>query len=245
MRTLVIPAHIFRRIERIVADTDDDLETGVTLFGTSFDALPDPLRTEIADEWRTSDPRYEDAADHLRYVVLAVAGPGKRATHEPGFYSADDDHATEIYAALSDANPGIRWLGELHVHPPGMTWLSGHDYRTVQEVLAEHAPEFIAGIMQRNNGTVRIYPHHFTREWPEGKPMELCVVNSNGTVVKEARSRSIAREEITHAEPDLSAEPARSPEALAHTPLYHWLWVCWEFLCRYGSASRDRKLLSN
>src|SRR5712692_11371202 len=100
MRTLVIPTHVVRRIERIVGNTPGDLETGVTLFGTCFPAAADPLRQELDPEWRASDPRHEDAAELLRYVVLTVAGPGKKATHEPGFYSADEDHATEIYAAL-------------------------------------------------------------------------------------------------------------------------------------------------
>src|SRR6266481_4099438 len=115
MRTLIISTDVFRKIETIVASTLGDCETGVTLFGTSFPAAPDSLRQELDQAWQASDPRYEDAAEHIRYAVLAVAGPGKKATHEPGFYSADDDHATEIYSALRDANPGICWLGELHV----------------------------------------------------------------------------------------------------------------------------------
>lgn len=244
MRTLVIPARVFRRIERIVADTPGDLETGVTLFGTSFSAEPDPLWLELDPTWHASDPRHDDAAEHVRCVVLAVAGPGKKATHETAFYSADDGLASEVYNALLGAMPGIRWLGELHVHPPGMTWLSSHDRRTVQEVLTHHSAEFVAGIMQRGDGTVRIYPHHFSREWPEGKPMELCVVCSDGPVIEQAQT-IVRKEAETNVESNLSEESARSPEALSQTSRYSWLWQCWEFLCRYGSASRDRKLLSN
>jgi len=242
MRTLIIPSDVFRKIEAIVASSPGDCETGVTLFGTSFPAAPDPLRQELDPAWQASDARYEDAAEHLRYVILAVAGPGKKATHEPCFYSADEDHATEIYAALRSACPAVRWLGELHVHPPGMTWLSSQDHRTVKAVLSQYASEFIAGTMQRNNGTVRIYPHHFTREWPEGKPMELCVVSSDSPALEQARLQAIARKE-THVEHNLPAESPRGQAALAQTSGSHWLWECWQLLCRCGSASRDRKLL--
>src|SRR6266481_5528626 len=111
MRTLVIPKNVFDEIVRSVSETPRGFETGVTLFGTSLEGTPAP-----------------------HYMVLAIAGPGRRATYEPAHYSGDDTHANEIYGSLRNALPGIRWLGELHVHPRGMTWLSHGDIRTVRHI---------------------------------------------------------------------------------------------------------------
>src|SRR5207302_8560837 len=101
-----------------------------------------------------TDRGHEAALSGSAYVVLAVVGPGKRATHEPAHYSGDDGHANEIYDALRSAMPGIRWLGELHVHPRGMTWLSGGDRRHVRHVLTGlydtlHADAYITGLYYR------------------------------------------------------------------------------------------------
>src|SRR6266404_7824983 len=131
VRTLVIPRNVFDEIVRSVSGTPRGCETGVTLFGASSEGVPD-----------------------AHYIVLAIAGPGRRATHEPAHYSGDENHANDIHDALRSALPGIRWLGELHVHPRGMTWLSRGDLRTVRHLLTGidetlHPDEFIAGIMQR------------------------------------------------------------------------------------------------
>src|SRR6266704_2792898 len=155
MKTLSIPQNVLDGIVRWVSEAPRGCETGVTLFGTSLEGAPN------------SD-----------YIVLAIAGPGRRATHEPAHYSGDENHSNEIYDALKSALPGIRWLGELHVHPSGMTWLSGGDRRTVGQILTGtdetlHPDEFVAGVMQRRNGTVDIYPYHFTRDCIEGRAMEI------------------------------------------------------------------------
>src|SRR2546425_1859085 len=131
MKKLLIPKHVLRRIVSSVLETPDGFETGVTLFGMPLEGTPD-----------------------VQYAVLAIAGPGRRATHEPAHYSGDENHANEIYESLTSAMPGICWLGELHVHPRGMTWLSGGDLRTVRQILTGtdetlHPEEFIAGVMQR------------------------------------------------------------------------------------------------
>ena len=155
MKKLSIPKSVFDQIVSSVLETPEGLETGVTLFGTSLAEIPalDQKATQPDSGW----------------VVLAIAGPGKRATHQPAHYSGDDRHANEIYDALRSAMPGIHWLGELHAHPRGMTWLSGGDRRTVKQILTGnddtlHPHEFIAGVMQRRNGTIDIYSYHFTRE---------------------------------------------------------------------------------
>src|SRR5207245_360528 len=86
------------------------------------------------------------------------------------------DTFAEVFAALGCAMPSIKWLGELHVHPRGMTWLSAGDCRTVADILTGsddtvHPTEFIAGVMQRDAGTVSIYPYHFARERLKGDLM--------------------------------------------------------------------------
>src|SRR5258707_7712849 len=103
-RKLSVPKNVFDGIVRWVSEAPHGCETGVTLFGTFLEGAPDS-----------------------HYIVLAIAGPGRRATHEPMQYSGDENHANEIYDALRSALPGIRWLGELHVHPKGMTHLSCGD----------------------------------------------------------------------------------------------------------------------
>src|SRR5436190_4487970 len=180
MNKLVIPGDVFEQIIASVLETRDGLETGVTLFGTSLWTSHSDAKTEPSDQ----------------HIVLAIAGPGKRATHKPAHYSGDDGHANEIYDALRSAMPGIRWIGELHLHPRGMTRLSGGDRRTVKQILTGeddtlHPQEFIAGVMQRRNGTVDIYPYHFTRECLKGNEMELLIVDSEAPVVHQARLKGI------------------------------------------------------
>ena len=79
MNTLVLPKFVFSEIVATINRTRDGLETGVKLFGTVVEAEP-------------SSPSRD-------YVVLAIAGPGQKATHRPAHYSGDTDYATDIFAA--------------------------------------------------------------------------------------------------------------------------------------------------
>jgi proteasome lid subunit RPN8/RPN11 len=220
MKKLFIPKHVYTEIVTSVLETREGLETGVTLFGTSLEG---------------SDGGH---------IVLAVAGPGRRATHEPAHYSGDDSYANAVYTALRSAMPGISWIGELHVHPRGMTWLSNGDRRTVKEILTGNGDtlypqEFVAGVMQRRNRAVDIYPYHFTREGLTGSAMELAVVHSDAPVVHEARLKGIENDR-----PCVCPEPERSREAVPKAPRHHWLRQRWERLRQHGRKSRDRQVHS-
>lgn len=146
------------------------LETGVSLFGTK---------------------------DSERRIVKAIADPGQNATHQSAHYSGDEDHASQIFDKLRRDDPSIEWLGELHAHPPGMTWLSAGDKETVADILlgtddTYHPDEFIAGVIQRVSGSIVIYPIRFTKTDLEGQEMEVL----NGTVVlkKQERARRVISE---------------------------------------------------
>lgn len=218
MKQLLIPRHVFAEIVSSVRETPAGFETGVTLFGSPVDGLPD-----------------------TRYVVLAVAGPGRNATYEPAHYSGDDDHATGIYMALRFAMPAIHWLGELHVHPRGMTWLSGGDLRTVRHILTGtdetvHPDEFIAGVMQRKERAVDIYPYHFTRERLQGAPMDVIVVDSHSPEVQQARWSAIEEGDRDDRR-CICAESEGSRTTSPETRGYRWLWEWRERACRYDFAS--------
>ena len=178
INTLVLPHGVFSEILATVNRTRDGLETGVKLFGTVIEA---------------------DASSSSRdYVVLAIAGPGQNSTHQPAHYSGDADYATDIFTALGTAMPGIKWLGEMHVHPRGMTWLSAGDRRTVREILTGgddtvHPEEFIAGVMQRKPGAIKIYPYHFSRECLKGNPMSVRLIADEAPLVEQARRKAILK----------------------------------------------------
>lgn len=184
MRKLVLSKRVFRDICAIVGETRNDCETGVALFGACV--RRHVSRGSYAEESWPSLTRYE-------YVVLTVAGPGPQATHEPASYSHDADYASAIYQALRTALPSIEWLGELHVHPRDMTWLSGGDQRTVRDLLSSTAKdtvcprEFIAGVMQRRKNEVEIYPYYFSRRRHEGYKMQVEYVPHDADVVRQAR----------------------------------------------------------
>ena len=167
--TLVLPAQVYADICDVVSRTKDGCETGVWLFGV-------PVRQF--------------------HVVLAIAGPGPRATHEPVHYLADNDYASEVYNTLRSALPSIEWLGELHVHPRGMPWLSQGDRRTVREILEGAAAdtvrphEFIAGVMQRRAGKVDIYPYYF-RSFTEGRTIPMERVPTDAEIVRSARLAAV------------------------------------------------------
>ncbi len=111
------------------------VETGVTLFGRK---------------------------DGDTFEVVEVCGPGKNATHQELHYSGNSDHASDFYTELLKTQPDLKHIGEFHVHPCGMSRLSGGDRRTVKEVLRTYE-EFIAGVMLRNKGGVDFYPVFFAR----------------------------------------------------------------------------------
>ncbi len=220
---LLIPKHVFREIVSSVLETPRGFETGVTLFGTPLEGTPE-----------------------ARYVVLAIAGPGRKATHEPAHYSGDENHSNAVYEALASAMPAIRWIGELHVHPRGMTWLSGGDLSTVRQILTGtdetlHPDEFIAGVLQRSNGTVDIYPFHFTREWLEGRAMEILVVDSNDPEVQQARRKTIERGD-RHDRPSICAESEGGRAALPETRGHHWLRQWWKRARGYDFESWHRQV---
>jgi len=221
-RNLIVPQEVFRDIVRLVTQTPSGLETGITLFGTSLES-------------------------GLDYVVLAVAGPGRGATHEPGHYSGDENHASAIYRALGSAMPRISWLGELHVHPRGMTWLSAGDRRTVRQLLIGvpgTAPrdEFIAGVMQRRNGTVDLYPVYFTRECMEGRDMELRIAGAEAQVLQQARQKVIEPGEKDDRRSRIHPEPEGSRAAVRKARRFRWLRQWRERFGAYGLKVRRRKI---
>jgi hypothetical protein len=222
MRELLIPKHVFDEIASTVLETEDCLETGVTLFGTRLEGFGEP-----------------------RYVVLAISDPGKSATHEPAHYSGDESYASAIYAALGSAMPGIRWLGELHVHPRGMTWLSGGDLSTVRHLLTDtdlsiRLEEFVAGVMQRRNGTVDIYPFHFTRERLKGKAMEIRILDVDDLLVRQARVKAI-EEGGENGRSRVRAEPRGSRAALPEASGHRWLREWRKRVGVYGRKVWGRK----
>jgi hypothetical protein len=227
MRKLFIPRNVCDRLVAIVCRTPAGLETGVTLLGTSVTVSEAPLRESAATSG--SEPGSGD-------VVLAVAGPGCDATHEPARYSGDENYANAFYESLQIAMPGIRWLGELHVHPPGMTRLSAGDLRTIREILAGddetlHPDQFIAGVMMRGNGRVAIHPFHFTRDSLAGVPMEIEIVDPLDGVVRQARLKG-----VEHDRPYICAESPGSGTAVEGPPRHHRVREWWECACRYGGA---------
>src|SRR5436309_425711 len=226
MRKLVIPKDVFDQIIASVLETRDGLETGVTLFGSHLET-PEPCRP--GTDWD-----HKAALSDSAHVVLAIVGAGTRATHAPAHYSGDDGQANAVYEALRSAMPGICWLGELHVHPRGMTWLSGGDRRTVKQILTGnddtlHPAEFIAGVMQRRNGTVDIYPYHFTRECLEGNSMELLIVDSDAPVVRLARLKGIQNDRS-----GICTKPEGGRTVVTQAPRHRWLRQWWERARGYG-----------
>lgn len=190
MRTLILPENVYADICTIVGETRNDHETGVALFGICIPHIVSRA-SYAADSWPT--------LVHYHFVVLGVAGPGPRATHEPAHYSADEDYTSSVYRVLRSTLPSIEWLGELHVHPRGMTWLSGGDRRTVKELLARTATdtispyEIIAGVMQRRRQGVEIYPSYFSRRLPEGCTMGIERVSADADLARKARESARER----------------------------------------------------
>lgn len=147
MRRLVIPREILEQIRRIVYQTD--VETGLSLLG----------------------------AIDGDCVVKAIIEPGGNPVEEAYRYRPDNDYENAMLNSFLDQDPTLQWIGELHVHPAGMTWLSSTDRKTIQEILLGgdadtlHPETFIAGVMQRVNGGVKIYPFLFTRDNLKGEKL--------------------------------------------------------------------------
>lgn len=140
MPELVLPIALLGEIRDIVYATD--AETGVRLIGCA-------------------------AGD--RYLVRHIIGPGPAAVERRYAYECDNDFAEERFHALRTSDSGLRFLGELHVHPDGFPHLSGLDRQTIAEVLREYQ-EFIAGVIERD--PLRIHPFLFTNH--SEQPMEVC-----------------------------------------------------------------------
>src|SRR5713101_2535209 len=146
MPSIKIPAAIEEKIRDIVyAGT---VETGVTLFGR-----------------KTGDV----------FELVEICAPGPEATHQEFHYSGDNDYASAVYEELLKTQPDLKHIGEFHVHPFGMSRLSGGDRRTVAEVLKTYE-EFIAGVMLRSGGGIEVYPMYFSREKPQGESMRVFYI---------------------------------------------------------------------
>lgn len=201
--TIVLPEHVHDEIQRVVSTTKGSDETGVSLFG---------------------------AATREHRVALAVAGPGPEARRTPVSYQPDVEYANAVFDALTSALPGIRWIAEFHVHPRGMTLLSRRDRETVRSLLAHaelNLDDFVAGILQRKNGEVRIYPYYFSREDQVGQTASLEVVPSDADVVRTAREAAMGAE--VGVEPRLQGPQSKSPKSGAYP---RWLQCVTQHLWR-------------
>lgn len=246
MQTLIIPKQVHREITRIVRATPEGLETGVTLFGIALAEIPDPQ----------ADPPM-----HSHFVVLSIAGPGRHAVRQPAHYAVDHEHATSVYAALGCLMPGIQWLGELHLHPAGMTWLSAGDHRTIRALLAGDEdgapPELVAGVMQRHSHAVDLYPFYFTAQHPKGRAMAVYVADSISPLIDEARlialrsqnpeqpkkgvpdENSLSATAAAESRSDLRAESCAGRTSLEKAPRLHWLREWGRRFGRHGRARRS------
>jgi hypothetical protein len=199
---LVASAPVIEEIKEIVFQTPLGYETGVALFGMPVGSPSDKRR---------------------RFVVLAVAGPGPRATHETSRYSSDTAYTSAIYRALKSALPSIGWLGEIHLHPAGMTWLSSGDRQTIRQLLAGTAGgtvrphEFIAGVMQRKADGLDIHPVFFDRARLGGVPLPIEHVSSSDEVVRKARDLA-ASDPVPEPLTESSPEPTPLQSSWWRTP---------------------------
>ena len=219
MHTLVVTETAWKQVVATVQSTPPGLETGVKLFGSRLQ-LP--------------------AAESSFSVAFAVVGPGKQATHQPGHYSDDEEHANHVFGSLLCALPGIEWLGELHVHPPGMTWLSGGDRQTVQAILTGsdqtlHPPDFVAGVMQRSDGALRVYAYHFTSECRDGVQVPVLIADGNDPLVHTAKLKTI-QEGGNNDRSSVRPQPAGSGTIEQEAPRYHRLRQWRERIGAHGRA---------
>lgn len=170
--SLIMSEAVYAAIRETVFATPDGLETGVTLFGCRDDG---------------------------QSVALFAAGPGPRALHAPAFHEPDIAFLNRGFDLLRQSFPRLEWIGSLHVHPFGMPWLSGHDRRTIAAVLAGAdapvAPDFIAGIIQRQRSNMLLYPYRVARSDPQPRLIPLLVVPPQSDLVRQALGRAAQPEE--------------------------------------------------
>ena len=183
---LIIPNNVFSDIQHIVSEAEDVYEPGITLFGVPMDSKL--LRKHC--------------------VVLAVAKTGLESAVEPTLDGQNVEYLSFSYRLLRDELPSLCWLGALHVHPAGMHWLTVGDKSWVQALLTggsegiqcpeafiagvlywgKEAIDFVHGIPQRRENTLDFFPCYFTRECPDGLPVNcISYVESDSAIIKEAR----------------------------------------------------------
>ena len=171
MKTLALQEGIFDEIVRL-AHLYGELEFAVTIFGF------------IRDE---------------RFEVTHIAQPGPGSKHEYGRCTGDHEFESDFFNDLRKTEPGIRWLGDLHAHPPSYPRLSGTDHRTIQQILfgtddTLHPEEYVAGIIlplrRAGEPGVAIVPIYFSKVNPSGSEMELEYV-TNGIRTKPKRARHL------------------------------------------------------
>jgi hypothetical protein len=195
---LLMSESLFLDIRALICQTAEGLETGVTLFGTRL------------DECR---------------VALFAVGPGAKATHLPGFHEPDAEYINRQFDGLKRSNPSLEWIGSLHVHPFGMSGLSGHDRGTVRMLLEDDAlklPDFIAGIIQRRGPCILIYPYWFLASDCLAHSAPLEIVSEDADAVFQARAIvSEPRDSSSQGQKTRDAQPSRKNRArhhLAHIP---------------------------
>jgi hypothetical protein len=159
---LVVSPQTLSSIQDIVAQTPEGIETGATLFGMRMAS---------------------------GFVVLAAVRPGPNAVHTPVFHQPDAAHLTRAYGRLLERWPALEWIGSLHVHPYGMPYLSGHDRNTLDRLFDDRSlglTEFVAGIMQRRDGQLAIYPYVIANDHRSPWLVPVEIVSSKSDVWKGA-----------------------------------------------------------
>jgi len=126
------------------------------------------------------------------YCVSHIAPPGKNADNDFAHCTNDAEFEADVFHQLRRKNPEIRYLGDLHAHPPGLRFLSGTDRRTIRHILLDaddtlHPDEYVAGVLLRTGEGLAIYPRHFTKQDLAGSAME---VDHEGIRKKPARTGS-------------------------------------------------------
>ena len=184
---LILSYAVLSTLCATAAETPEGLETGVTLFGARHDGCR---------------------------VALFAVGPGPKAIHTPSFHQPDTDHLNREFEQLMQSFPLLEWIGSLHVHPLGMPWLSGHDRRTVAQLLSEQSlrlPDFVAGILQRQGSRFAIYPYFLASSDPLPWFMPLEIVAEEAAVWRGAQDRAKGvHQASSHASHlCLGAEPAK------------------------------------
>src|SRR5690242_9492542 len=60
-----------------------------------------------------------------RFEVSHIAGPGQKSEHAHGRCTNDHAYESDFFAGLRKKVPSIRYIGDLHAHPPSYPRLSG------------------------------------------------------------------------------------------------------------------------